>query len=111
VFFRSGSPPLTSDDFIRLQRQWKGGCILSVHDSGLADDWLNHHYEHEYFVQLRANGIGGPVASMLTIDTPALTIFGSISARVVEMAGKLAQLSGFPVMIRPVTEEPSVYSK
>ena len=85
--------------------------MLSVHDSGLADDWLNHHYEHECLVHLRANDIGGPVASMLSIDTPALTIFGLMSARLVEMADELAQLSGFPVMIRPVTEEPAVHSK
>jgi hypothetical protein len=42
---------------------------------------------------------------MLSIDTPALTIFGLMSPQLVEMAAKLAQLSGFPVMIRPVTEE------
>jgi hypothetical protein len=48
---------------------------------------------------------------MLSIDTPALTIFGLMSARLVEMADELAQLSGFPVMIRPVTEEPAVHSK
>jgi hypothetical protein len=111
VLFRRGSPPLTSDDFNRLQSQWKGGCILSVHDSTLADDWLDCHYDHEYLVDLRENGIGGPVASMLSVDTPALTIFGSMSTQIVEMASELAQISGFPVIIRPLMDDPSTHSK
>jgi hypothetical protein len=88
-----------------------GGCILSVHDSSLADNWLNRYYEHEFLVNLRANEIGGPIASMLSVDVPALSIFASMSPQVIEMAGELAQLSGFPVVIKPVTEDPSVYFK
>jgi hypothetical protein len=109
VFVPSVSPPL-SDNFAALQSQWEGGCVLSVHDSGLADDWLDRHYEHECIVNIRKNGIGGPIASMLSIDAPALTIFGSMSSQIIEMAGELAKLSGFPVTIRPVTEDPFVLS-
>ncbi|KIM86307.1 hypothetical protein PILCRDRAFT_4817, partial [Piloderma croceum F 1598] len=103
------SPVLGSDDFVRLQSRWEGGCILSVHDSGLADDWLNHYYEHECLVNLRANKIGGPIPSMLSVDVPALTVFGAMSPEIIEMAGELTKLSGFPVMIRPVTEDPSAH--
>ena len=109
--FPSVSPPLVADDFVGSRSQWKGGCILSVHDSGPADDWLNQHYEHDLLVDLRANGFGGPVASMLSVDTQALTIFGSMSSKMIEIADMLAQLSGFPVIIRPVTEDPSTYFK
>jgi len=105
------SPSLTSDDFVRFQRQWEGGCVFSVHDSILADDWLNRHYEHEFLVNLRAMDIGGPLASMLSVDTPALTIFGSMSPQIIGMANQLAKLSGFPIMIRPVTENPSAPSE
>jgi hypothetical protein len=44
---------------------------------------------------------------MLSVDAPALSIFGLISPQVIDMAGELAKLSGFPVMIRPATEDPS----
>jgi hypothetical protein len=94
-----------------MDSQWKGGCIFSIHDSAQADDWLNDHYEHECLVNLRANDIGGPVASMLSVDTQALTIFGSISSQIIEMASDLAKLSGFPVVIRPAMEDPSVPSE
>jgi hypothetical protein len=100
-----------SDDLVRLQSQWKGGCVLSVHDSVLADNWLDYHCDHEFLANLRVYKLGGPVASMLSFDTPALTIFGTISSQVIEIAGELAQLSGFPVIIRPATEDPSVYCK
>ena len=103
----SVSPSLTSNDFIRLQNEWKGGCVFSVHDAVLADNLLNRNYEHECLVNLRANDIGGPIASMLSVDAPALTIFGSMSPRVIEMAKQLAELSSFPVTIRPATEDPS----
>ncbi|KIM73277.1 hypothetical protein PILCRDRAFT_731139 [Piloderma croceum F 1598] len=104
-------PPLALDDSVQLQSQWHGGCILSVHDSGLADDWLYNHYKHEFLVQIRTNNIGGPVASMLSVDVPALTIFAPMSSQIIEMANGLSQLSSFPVIIRPTTEDPSAYFK
>ncbi|KIM88029.1 hypothetical protein PILCRDRAFT_269116 [Piloderma croceum F 1598] len=107
----SVSPPLISDDIARLQGQWDGGCIFSVHDSSLADDWLHDHYEHECLVNLRANKIGGPIPSMFSVDAQALSIFGSMSPKIIEMARELAKLSGFPVMIRPVAEYPSALFK
>lgn len=82
-----------------------------MHDSTSADDWLDRHYDHECLVTLRANKIGGPVASMLSVDMPALTIFGPMSSQVIHMADKLARLSDFPVTIRPVMEDPSTYFK
>ena len=111
AFVFSVSPPLTSDDIAQLQGKWDGGCIFSVHDSSVADDWLYDHYEHECLVNLRANKIGGPIPSMFSVDAPALSIFGSMSSKIIEMARELAKLSGFPVTIRPVTEYPSVLFK
>jgi hypothetical protein len=77
----------------------------------LADEWLNHHYEDIFLVNLRANKIGGPVASMLSVNASALTIFGPISPQIINAVFVLAQLSGFPVMIRPTTEDPSASFK
>ena len=103
------SLPLTRDDFIQLDSQREGGCVLSVHDSCLADSWLNDNYELECLENLRMKGIGGPVASMLSINVPALTIFGPMSQGIIKIAEELARISGFPVMIRPATEDPSAY--
>ncbi|KIM82434.1 hypothetical protein PILCRDRAFT_462232 [Piloderma croceum F 1598] len=103
----SESVPPASNNFARPQSQWRGGCVLSVHDSGVADDWLHYHYEHELLVHLRTNDIGGPVASMLSVDAPALTIFATLSSQTIGIADGLSQLSGFPVIIRPTTEDPS----
>jgi hypothetical protein len=95
-----------------LESQWKGGgCILSVHDSGPADDWIDEHYEDEFLVNLRANEIGGPLASMLSVDELALTIFGPMTPQIIKTADELAKLSRFPVIIRPATQDPSVYFK
>jgi hypothetical protein len=98
-----------SDDLVHMQTDRKGGCMLSVHDSCPADDWLNQNYEHDLKEHLRSNEIGGPVASMLSVDRPALTIFGSMSSQIIDLADKLAGLSGFPTIIRPVAEDPSAY--
>jgi hypothetical protein len=102
-------PPLTYTDCVRLESRWKGGCVLSVHDCDLVDRWITHHYDHEYLVDLRANEIGGPLASMLAFNAPALTISGSMSPQAIKMADELAQLSSFPVIIRPIAEVPSIY--
>lgn len=105
------SPPLVYDAGLWLQSQWEGGCVFSVHDSRLADDWLNDHHEHKCLVNLRANGIGGPLPSMLSVDVPALTIFGSMSPQTIKIADELAKLSDFPVIIRPTTDDPSTLVK
>jgi hypothetical protein len=95
-----------------LESEWKrGGCVLSVYDSALADQWINKHHNDEFIVNLRAKKIGGPVASMLSVDVQALTIFGTMTPRLVKIAEKLAELSAFPVVIRPAMEDPAVYFK
>ena len=60
-------------------------------------------------VHLHANDIGGPIASMLSVDAPVLTIFAPLSSQMIGIADGLAQLSGFLVIIRPMTEDPSAH--
>jgi hypothetical protein len=48
---------------------------------------------------------------MLSVNAPALTIFGSMSPKMMELADELAKLSNFPVIIRPVAEDPSAHFK
>lgn len=81
--------------------------MLSAHDSGCADTWIDANYDQKCIVALRENNIGGPIASMLSVKSAALVIFGTISALLINMAEELAELSGFPVVIRPFGEDPS----
>lgn len=49
------------------------------------------------------------MATMLSTDIPALAIFGSaFDNRVLELAKTLSDLSMFPVMVRPVADDPLV---
>ncbi|KAJ7899677.1 hypothetical protein B0H13DRAFT_1883764 [Mycena leptocephala] len=65
------------------------------------------HYEDPLLETMRSHGLGGPIAAMLCPDAQALVIFGSILDSWVLKAGKLlAKEFGFPVMIRPPTDDP-----
>jgi hypothetical protein len=95
------------DDFTLLSSQWNsGGCVLSVYDSDFADTWIDVHYDHALLVKLRQQGVGGPVAMMLSVESEALAIFGETSARLVHLADELADISGFPVVVRPLGDDP-----
>ncbi|KAJ7171634.1 hypothetical protein C8R43DRAFT_20638 [Mycena crocata] len=86
-----------------------GGTTSSVHASFHAVNWVEEHYDTPLFKSFRSVGLGGPIATMLTPDLPALAIFGSIlDDQVVELAKMLCDTSKFAVMIRPVTDDPLV---
>jgi len=48
---------------------------------------------------------------MLSVDSPALTIFGKMSASLIRVAEKLANFSGFPVIVRLLEEDPSQFRR
>ena len=81
----SSGQALSSDDATEIDKKWKGGCLLSVHDSHLADAWINQHYDNNCLMRLRQNGINGSCASMLSSLSVALTIFGPNSVSVIVM--------------------------
>ena len=80
---------------------------MSVHDSDLADIWIDENYDHEVLILLREKKICGPIASLLSVGSPALTIFGVMSIYLIRTAEVLATISGFPVIVRPLDEDPS----
>ena len=83
--------------------------MLSVWDSGSADAWIDENYDHKLLVLLRDANIGGPVASMLSIQSAALAIFGPLSMSLIQTADALAELSGLPVIVRPPEEDPYLH--
>jgi hypothetical protein len=46
---------------------------------------------------------------MLSADSAALVIFGIMSVSLVRLAEELANFSGFPVIVRPLEEDPSYH--
>ena len=45
---------------------------------------------------------------MLSVDSPALTIFGQMGALLIDVAKELAKISRFPVIVRRLEEDPSL---
>jgi len=73
----------------------------------LADAWVDENYDQALLVLIREKQIGGPIPSMLSVDSAALTIFGTMSVSLIRIAEELANFSGFPVILRPLEEDPS----
>ena len=46
---------------------------------------------------------------MLSIDSPALIIFGEMSVSLIRVAEMLTNFSGFPVIVRSLKEYPSQF--
>jgi hypothetical protein len=84
-----------------------GQFAIDVYDSLAADQWIEDNYTHPLVKYLQEKGnIGGPVACMLAFDEAALCIFGEASTSTLELAQRLADLSKFPVILRPAFECP-----
>ena len=80
-----------------------------MHDSSFVDSWIDNNYDHPLLTLLRDKGIGGPIASMISFELPGLAIFGAMSVQLIQIANELAELSAFPVIVRPLEEDPSPY--
>ena len=81
--------------------------MLIVYDSERAQVWVEENYDHELLINLRQAGISGPLPSILSINSAALSIFGPLNILpLVQIAEELAELSGFPVIIRPLKDAP-----
>ncbi|KAJ7768628.1 hypothetical protein DFH07DRAFT_300070 [Mycena maculata] len=84
-----------------------GGNSCSTHRSAEAENWLEQQHESDVLKSIRSVGLGGPIATMMSPEMPALVIFGSIlDNRVLELAQTLSDVSMFAVMIRPLEDDP-----
>ncbi|KAJ7450335.1 hypothetical protein B0H11DRAFT_323056 [Mycena galericulata] len=85
----------------------EGGTMTSIHSPDDATAWVESHYDHQLLVSMRSSGLGGPIATMLSPNIPALAVFGDIGDSAVLKAAKLlSNLSQFMVMIRPLADDP-----
>ncbi|KAJ7859320.1 hypothetical protein B0H14DRAFT_2746942 [Mycena olivaceomarginata] len=85
------------------------GCLVSVHEPTEAASWTEDNLNDPVLTSIRNSGCGGPFAWMLSPTKPALAIFGSYNEPVVvNMAQTLAHSSGFPVVIRPPSDNPAL---
>ncbi|KAJ7719676.1 hypothetical protein B0H16DRAFT_1605980 [Mycena metata] len=86
-----------------------GGCLISVHEPAEAASWIEDNWDNPLLAFIRNSGCSGPFAWMLSPVQPALAIFGSFEDPiVVNMADSLAYLSGFPTVIRPLSDNPAL---
>ncbi|KAJ6511078.1 hypothetical protein C8R45DRAFT_1162498 [Mycena sanguinolenta] len=85
-----------------------GGGLVSVHAPEEAVSWIEDHWDNDILSSIRHCGLGGPLSCMLSPEEPGLAIFGSYeNLTVVNIAQSLAEASGFPVVIRPASENPA----
>ncbi|KAJ7320995.1 hypothetical protein DFH08DRAFT_385109 [Mycena albidolilacea] len=96
-------------DFTCLRANLRtGGCLVSVHAPAEATLWLENHWDSRLLTSIRNSGCGGPFACMLSPEKPALAIFASHKdPKYLNMAQSLAESSGFPVVIRPASDNPA----
>jgi hypothetical protein len=86
---------------------------VHVYDSSDADKWIEDNYSDPFLAAIRSTGsrcIGGPIACMLSHTTTALCLFVDLSRAAIFIAGHLAHLSRFPVIIKPLSEDPSAHT-
>ncbi|KAJ7443902.1 hypothetical protein B0H11DRAFT_452370 [Mycena galericulata] len=84
-----------------------GGNFCSTHRSVDAEYWVEQHHDSVLLKSMRSVGLGGPLATMVSPEMPALAIFGSIlDDRVLELAQTLSDVSTFAVMVRPIEGNP-----
>jgi hypothetical protein len=84
-----------------------GGNSSSIHRLVEAENWVEHHYDAALLESIRSLGCGGPIATMISPEIPALAIFGSILNKPVQdLAQTLSDASKLPVMVRPIEDDP-----
>ncbi|KAF7341910.1 Protein cps3 [Mycena sanguinolenta] len=97
----------TTNDLTGVQGHLGLRGLVSVHDSEEAASWVENHWDDDLLTTFQNDGWSGPVSCMLSPEEPALAIFGSYeNPRIVDMAQSLAEVSGFPVIIRPACDNP-----
>jgi hypothetical protein len=85
-----------------------GGCLIRLVYDVECQNWVDEHFNDKLLVNIRKRGLGGPLPSMMGINRPALTLFGSSAAsEVLYFAQALASDSKYPVVIRSPLENPA----
>ncbi|KAF8190620.1 hypothetical protein K438DRAFT_913264 [Mycena galopus ATCC 62051] len=100
----------TTDDFACIQPHIGiAGCLVSIHEPAEATVWIENNWDNPLVASVQKNGCGGPFPWMLSPEKPALAIFGSYQdSIVVGMAQSLADVSGLPVAIRALEDNPAL---
>jgi hypothetical protein len=107
---RTAADSFTTNDLTYIQTNLGiGGCLMSIHEPVEAASWMEDNWDNPLLTSIRNSGCEGPLAWMLSPQEPALAIFGCYeNPTVVDMAQSVADLSGFPVVIRPTCDNPAL---
>ncbi|KAJ7463041.1 hypothetical protein FB451DRAFT_469020 [Mycena latifolia] len=106
-------PSLSPDDMRCLEAKFEmGGSLISIHDPTEAATWIETNWGNPLVESIQNCGCHGPIAFMLFPTTPALALFGLCDdPLLVNSAEELAELSGFPVVMRPSSDIPTGLSR
>jgi hypothetical protein len=109
---RASGGPFTTNDLTSSQTSLSTrniSCSMSVHEPGDAVSWVEDNWDSDLLTSIRNSNCGGPLPWMLSPEEPSLAIFGCYrNPTVVDMAQSLAELSGFPIVIRPSGDNPAL---
>jgi hypothetical protein len=108
---------LTENTFFhthKLLKTKEGSCIYAIYDPCIADRWIEENYDCELLLHIREQGIQGPYACMLCPcsasggqgEGEGLVLFMYPIMNIEFMARELMQVSGFPVVVRPIGGDP-----
>ncbi|KAJ7484609.1 hypothetical protein FB451DRAFT_1364054 [Mycena latifolia] len=86
----------------------EGGLLVAAHRSAEAEAWVDGHHDDALLKRCRAAGVGGRWGRCWgPADVPAIVMFGSIRRKkVLGIARRLAEVSGFSVLICPLADDP-----
>jgi hypothetical protein len=80
-------------------------AVFSIYQPFEAEEWIERHESHPIMAEIQDQGIKGPFASMLNYKTEILELFADNPQAVLVIAKRLSDLSSFPVMVTPMTED------
>ncbi|KAF8190612.1 hypothetical protein K438DRAFT_1763074 [Mycena galopus ATCC 62051] len=83
--------------------------LMSVYEPADVVLWIEDNWDHPLIISIQNRGWGGPFAWMLSHQEPSLAIFGPYEdPMILNVAQSLADFAGFPVIIRPASDDPTL---
>ncbi|KAF8190627.1 hypothetical protein K438DRAFT_913584 [Mycena galopus ATCC 62051] len=82
---------------------------VSIYEPADVVLWIEDNWDHPLIISIQNSGWGGPFAWMLSHQEPSLAIFGPCEdPMMLNVAQSLADFAGFPVVIRPASDNPAL---
>ncbi|KAJ7061400.1 hypothetical protein C8F01DRAFT_1253045 [Mycena amicta] len=105
-------PVLLTDVLAWDEHLPQGGTLISFHTPTSVAEWLATGAQDKFFAlaELPPNGMAGPFPYQLSPTEEALLLFALPSDSLVSAMHAVADATGFPVILRPPTENPLAHT-